>query len=171
MSQILLIATAGIAAGATIVQLTDVSGWSKITIGISFILFATSLISGVFGLTTLLGQATEESPDIHSGLVRWPNLISMVALIIGVAFFTAGASGYFLSKKKNEAMKTKRCPDVVLTPNVKSDSDIKIPLNREQKLLLNYFIERAFKNEKCDKPKPAGKKKQLKKQEPPKKIQ
>ena len=97
VSQVIFISTSGIAAGVTLLQ-AGVIQTNYLSLTFSFIFFAISLILGVFGLTTLLGQADTGDPDIHKKIVRLPNLISIVLFILGVILFTYSLSAHFFFK-------------------------------------------------------------------------
>jgi hypothetical protein len=159
VSQVIFISTSGIAAGVTLMQ-TGVIEARSTTLILSFIFFTVSLILGVFGLTTLLGQADSGSPDIHKGIVRWPNLISIITFIIGVSCFTYSLSSHFFSEKKTNIESLSG----VTPKNSKSEGlECKISsLNLEQKQLLSYFVEKAFPDASCGKDHPVKTLKKMK---------
>ena len=149
VSQVIFISTSGIAAGVTLLQ-TGIIQSNSTTLIVSFISFTLSIILGVFGLTTLLGQADSGEPNIHKGIVRWPNLVSIITFILGVSCFTYSLSSHFFS---GENITKKPTASVITSVFKKSDLDCRVrSLNTEQRLLLNYFVEKAFPNVGCGEP-------------------
>ncbi len=147
VSQVIFISTSGIAAGVTLLQ-AGVIQTSYLSLILSFILFAISLILGVFGLTTLLGQADTGNPDIHKWIVRWPNLISMCSFVFGVIFFTYSLSSHFFLKPIDKNIKPIK--KILVETVKKSNLNCLVGnLNKEQRLLLTYFIEKSFQNIVC----------------------
>ena len=164
VSQVIFISTSGIAAGVTLLQVGIIQT-HYISLTLSFIFFAISLILGVVGLTTLLGQADTGNPDIHTKIVRLPNLISIMSFLCGVIFFTYSLSSHFFSKpdEKNIELNKQSLLKQMETPNFNCLIN---NLNKEQMLLLTYFIEKSFPNIVC----PAVPVDLLKKTETKKKI-
>lgn len=141
VSQVIFISTSGIAAGVTLLQTSVVQ--INYLLVCSFIFFTVSLICGVFGLTVLLGQVDSGNPDIHRGIVRWPNLISIFSFIIGVICFVILLLMHFFSEQKTHI--TSKVQIINMESNKGGDLYCAIgKMNREQKLLLSHFIEKTF---------------------------
>lgn len=154
IAQVILISTVGIAAGATILQKQDLNAVSVWLTLICFTFCALATISAVFGLTTLLGQATREKPDINSGWVRWPNLAGIFLFTLGIVFFVLATGVHYWKSRVGQAPQVQEQAAAPIITCGSQEPVVAVQgqdvgkrisrLNSEQKMLLGLFIERAF---------------------------
>jgi len=144
MQQILTLSAGGIAAGVAFMQINGIGHSVVVFIFIAITLFVVSLVFGIWGLMAIIGVAGDEKPDFDQGGVRIPNLISVGGFFLGIFVFLFAAYLHYSFKPSEKNLSTSVQPAVEIT----SDPSLIIAvqkLNKEQQLLLGYFIDRAFK--------------------------
>lgn len=134
MSQVIFISMSGVAAGIAMLQIGLINNVARNYLLFSFIPLGLSLISGIFCLTTILGQADEDSPDIHAPILRKSGLATLGLFFFGTCAFIFSLS-YSLYGASDSINESKLC---VYNGSVeqfifreKSQSDVQIPMVRQ----------------------------------------
>jgi hypothetical protein len=89
LAQIILISTAGIGAAGTLSQLAkspDAIGWFKWAI----VAMIPAIPFSFLAITGLIGEATQDKPDINRGFIRGNALLSIFAFVIGLILTVVG---------------------------------------------------------------------------------
>lgn len=144
MQQILTLSTGGIAAGVAFLQ---VSGISNVTVGFligSIVFFVGSLVCGVWGLMAIIGLADKDKPDFNQSGVRGPNLIAVLGFGFGIFTFLSAAFVHYFTKPIDRKVEQTVSSCISSIDYDKSFQEQLKSLNKEQQLLLGYFIEKAF---------------------------
>lgn len=155
IQQILTLSTGGIAAGVAFMQINGVDHQVIVFIFIAIVLFVISLACGIWGLMAIIGIASDAKPDFNQTGVRGPNLVSVMGFFLGIFSFLVAAYLHYSSKPVQKIATqeiTRQMEISTVTPIV----EVVGKLNKEQQLLLGYFIDRAFKANTGSTPQPVN---------------
>lgn len=145
IQQILTLSTGGIAAGVAFMQINGVDHQVVVFIFIAIVLFVISLGCGIWGLMAIIGVANDAKPDFNQAGVRGPNLVSVMGFFLGIFSFLVAAYLHYSPKPAQKVASQETVIQMEISSSDNPVIEAVKKLNKEQQLLLGYFIDKAFK--------------------------